>query len=613
VEHLKMTAIADTGIGHLQSLCAGLCRDADIRVRESPGNSWFFTPATRTITVGADDLKKAGPEYCAGVMAHEVGHVFISRYHNLPMEFESSVILKDFLNGIEDPRVNTWIKKRYPGAKAWQERMRDQDVTPIQSVMPYCFLFALESAREEYINWQPADSVGPVPNRVMAELNKTRDARKRYAETLPSSNLVPALSLGETRTRYDQIIKPIYEEEKLAPFPDHWEQTVRLSQHEAMEVAARDLLPSLTALLEIDLGRIADFIESKPGGQALALSALRAGNGIGQFLAEALRHNAEIDIFQPAVGKTRRLALRILTETAKCQSGKPGQAGKPMQSETNQSPPPQSRSAPPPQPIQRVELPAPKSIYEKTRLALNTQIEALSSMLEELFQPKRRLREKTGLPQGEKIDLRKLVAFEADPKLYRQLWRRKTIPDRRTFAIYVLMDLSQSMSKNGKIQAAFGGMVLLAEVLHRHQVDFAISGFQEELIPFHNFGVPFNSDSRLKLEEMIPTVESGRNHDGPCLLEASKTLAAQPATDRLLIAISDGEPSGPGGEDNASRELKIAIAEISSTTPPIELVGLGLGVGTEFVSDFYPKSKSCIPESELASEIAGVIMSALVG
>ncbi len=248
-----MTAIADTGIGHLQSLCAGLCRDADIRVRESPGNSWFFTPATRTITVGADDLKKAGPEYCAGVMAHEVGHVFISRYHNLPMEFESSVILKDFLNGIEDPRVNTWIKKRYPGAKAWQERMRDQDVTPIQSVMPYCFLFALESAREEYINWQPADSVGPVPNRVMAELNKTRDARKRYAETLPSPNLVPDLSQGETRTRYDQIVKPIYEEEKLAPFPDHWEQTVRLSQHEAMEVASRELLPSLTALLEIDL------------------------------------------------------------------------------------------------------------------------------------------------------------------------------------------------------------------------------------------------------------------------------------------------------------------------------------------------------------------------
>lgn len=608
-----MTVGADTGIGRLQALCAGLCRDAEITVREAPGNGWFFTPATRTITVGADDLKTGGAEYCAGVMAHEVGHVFISRYHNFPIEFESVPILRDFLNGIEDPRANTWIKGRYPGAIDWQTRMRDRDVTQIQTLMPYSYLFSLECAREEYLDWRPANSVGPVPSAVMSELDRTRDARRRYAETLPPIDMIPLLSPHETRSKYERAVRPVYLHEKFEPFPGYWEQTVRISQHEALELAKSDLIPSLAAMLEIDLGRISHYILTEPRGENSARSALTSAAKTAIFLEAALRHKPESSVFEPAVGKTRVLALQILTGAAQCRSPKQGQCSKPVGGETSPKAPSATLGARNQMPVRRVELPAPKSVYEKTRLSLGSQIEHLSAMLEELFQPKRKLREKTGLPHGEKIDLKKLVAFDADPKLYRQLWRRKTIPDRRSFAIYLLVDLSSSMNQNGKIMAAFGGMVLLAEVLHRHHVDFAISGFQNELIPFHFFGEPFSPESRLKLEQMIPAVENGSNHDGPCLLEASVVLAARPATDRLLVVISDGEPSGPGNRENATRELKKTIEKIGSATTPVDLIGLGLGDGTDHVSEYYPKSSSCIRETDLAGEIAMVIKSALLG
>ena len=615
-----MASIAASALERLQVISSGLCRDADIRVVAGPGNAWYFTPATRTITVGSDDLSESGPEYCAGVLAHEVGHVFISRYLELAPDFEVPQILMQFLNGIEDPRVNTWIKGRYPGAVLWQERMRDRDVVPVTNRMPMWFRFSLECAREEYLAWSPASTVGPVPSAVMKELDRTREARRGYAETLPPENLLPPVHPRETRLRYDELIAHRFQGNSLGPSPGTWEQTVRLSQHDALELAIRELLPSLKKMLELDLGRIADFIRCTPGGRSAAKKALGSDDALAAFLGEAMAHLEDALSFEIPEGEERRLALRILTRQAENQNRPAGQTGEPMLG--GPTPPPTGPGGRPPasarRPLQPVRLPPPEDLYERTRLSITDQIDTLTAKLEELFQPRRRMREKTGLPHGDRIDLKKLVAFEADVKLYRQLWRRKTVPDRRSFAISVLVDLSGSMEQDGKIQAAFRGMVLFAEVLHRHQVDFSINGFQDNLIPFHPFGSPFDAVTRKGLEGMILEVQGKRtgghnqpsdNHDGPCLTKAALELADQPATDRMLVAISDGRPTGPGDGDG---NLRRAIATVQAMEPPIDLVGLGIGAGTEHVGGFYPRSKSGIPQARLAEEVGAVIREALL-
>src|SRR5207244_7517017 len=115
----------------LSALAAGLCQDAGIRVEVSE-RTWAFDPLRRVILVAEGDLARKGPVYCAAVLAHEVSHFFISRYHLLPLEFPSPQALPHLLNSIEDPRVNTWIRRRYPGTGRWlQELTRADANTPI--------------------------------------------------------------------------------------------------------------------------------------------------------------------------------------------------------------------------------------------------------------------------------------------------------------------------------------------------------------------------------------------------------------------------------------------------------------------------------------------------
>src|SRR6516162_5278293 len=106
-------------LARLGGLAAGLCLDAGVRV-EARGR-WCYDPVRRVISVGRSDLIDRGADYCAGVLAHEVGHYHVSRYHLVNADFPSRVALSMVLNGIEDPRVNTWIRRRYPGTSAWYD------------------------------------------------------------------------------------------------------------------------------------------------------------------------------------------------------------------------------------------------------------------------------------------------------------------------------------------------------------------------------------------------------------------------------------------------------------------------------------------------------------
>jgi hypothetical protein len=173
----------DDHLERLGGLAAGLCLDAGVRV-ETSDSRWCYEPARRVIRVSKPDLALRGADYCAGVLAHEVGHYHISRYHLIHVDFPSRVGLASVLNGIEDPRVNTWIRRRYPGTMRWYERLIELDaLEPCTVTLPALVRFSLESAREELIDWQSADCVGPVPEDVMAALDATRAARRRCPAT----------------------------------------------------------------------------------------------------------------------------------------------------------------------------------------------------------------------------------------------------------------------------------------------------------------------------------------------------------------------------------------------------------------------------------------------
>src|SRR5262249_57976011 len=123
--------------------------------------------------------------------------------------------------------------------------------------------------------------------------------------------------------------------------------------------------------------------------------------------------------------------------------------------------------------------------------------------------PRRRLQETAGLRSGHRLALCRVMASEADPRLWDRLWRRKSIPDRHQTVVSLLVDLSGSMH-GPKTDAAQAGTVLMAESLHRLGIPFAINGFQDRLIRFADFHDGLTERVRTAVGEMPLEVSGSR-------------------------------------------------------------------------------------------------------
>ena len=255
-------------------------------------------------------------------------------------------------------------------------------------------------------------------------------------------------------------------------------------------------------------------------------------------------------------------------------------------------------------------------VYEEVRELDDT----LYRELEEIFTPniKRKMRLRS---VGSKINLpavfrwesgRKGGAAKPDDRIFESVH----LPEKKDYAFTLLNDLSGSMDGE-KIEQDFRAKILLAEVLNRLGVRNEILGFQDRVIIFKKFSEELNDDIRKKISGI--TLEacdknpggnnrSNFNDDGPCLLDASKGLAAEYAKEKFLIVISDGMPDGL---HSTSEDLTEAVKLILETTNQ-KLVALGLGEGTEHVKEFYPTSVPNITVKELTGILGGLLEDMIV-
>jgi hypothetical protein len=594
-------------VEQLASLAAGLSLDARISVEVQPGG-WCWLPEQRTIRVSKIDLEVKGPEYCAGVLAHEVGHCYLSRYHLVDIPFPSRPVLSHILNGIEDPRVNTWIRRRYPGTALWFRRLSEEDAwTPFEGVLPSVLRFGLEAAREELLGWLPAIVATPVPPRVWAALESTRASRQRYAAELPSPDLLPDEDKTALEERYESGFLPRLAAPEQGPRPMAWEQTVRLSALEALIIAQRDILPAVRQLLTADLNQLGGYLGEDSSRRRQARQALsrRDEEQVNGLVADAFSHTKDLTA-GPISSSLQRLALELLEAWLAARSPKGTGDG------SGGTVPP-GTPAPPSSPAIAQPI-----VYPKIREKLEGQIGTLVQRLEEVLRPRRRLRSRSGYPTGQRLDLRRAMIYEADPRQYDRLWSRPSIPSRRDTAFSLLIDLSGSM-RGAKCEAAVAGTILLAETLHRLEVPFAVNGFQDVLIPVCPFGAGLGAEVREPIAsihlEISGSRPGGNNHplhndDGPCVLAAAEELLSWPAREHVLLVVSDGLPEG---KHSGPDDLRKAVASLSRRAAGLKLVGIGLGSGTEHVKQFYPESIASVPAGELAERIGDVLRRILTG
>jgi hypothetical protein len=593
-------------LDRLSSLAAGLCLDARVRLEAGKGG-WCYLPDRRVIRVDSRDLEHKGAIYCAGVLAHEVGHFHISRYHLFRVAFPSEQVLGQVLNGLEDPRVNTWIKERYPGTVPWFHKLGTVDGRePFTGLLPAVVRFSLEAAREELIGWDPATSVGPLPAAVADALEATRAARQRFARTLPPANLATDLAGDSLAERYRAEVLPrLVHSSALLPSP--WEQICRVSVNEALAIAEADILPTAAALLRQDVARLASLLGRDARLEEEARQAVVGSDNVDPGRLVALSCALEEGTHPPhrllplAQDVIDAWLLRRTWVMLGC---------------------PTSRCAEPSRPLPIRETPLrPHSQalddYESLREKLEAQIDRLVRDLEGVLRPRRRLRQRAGYPTGLRVDLRRAMAYEADPRVYDRLWSRPTIPQRRDTAFSLLVDLSGSM-RGVKASAALDGTILLAETLHRLGVPFAINGFQDAVIPFGAFGAGLTPEMREAIATMPQEINGdrpggnnhpGHNDDGPCVRTAAEELLDWAATEHVLLVVSDGLPEG---RHSTPADLHSVIRDLSRVRG-LKLVGIGLGSGTEHVTDFYPESVADVPTDQLAAQIGCLLRRNLIG
>lgn len=588
----------------LSALALGLCREVGVTLEVYPG-PWRWDPHLRVIFVSQEDLAAHGPDYCAGVLAQEIGRVFISREHLLRLDFPSAAEPRPFIGAVlmdalEAARARHWMLDHYPGVEPWLRAVQEKS-RPLTFELPHFVQLCEAIAQLERLRFGVLEAlVGP--------LQTVWPLIEEYVEILPETSADPE-EIKVRLARYRLHVQPAL----LTPLglPTAREQVIRLSAVEALHFAQDHIYDVAEAAYVEDIERIERYLNDHPARAAQARRFLRQGE-LSTLLHHMAHHPGKKELSsrwaQPLAEEIFEAILRGLQPVRILQTDVV-----PSPDEETPVPAPAEPSSTPPPPVWYTPTP-----YERAYMQVAEQIDELARRLEEVLLPQRRLHERSGYASGRHIDLRKLVHFEADPRRYNELWVRSSIPDRHQMAITLLVDLSGSMRRQ-KIQSAVLGTILLSETLARLQVPFALYGFQDQLISLRSFEQDFDDEARRAIAEMPQEVEGCRtggnnqpayNDDGPCLREAAEELLGYPARDRLLIVVSDGLPEG---RHSSEADLHTVIRQLTQPPTQLELIGLGLGPQTQHVREYYPQSVANVPVGRLSDEISLIIERALLG
>ncbi|MCB9669724.1 MAG: hypothetical protein H6734_09670 [Alphaproteobacteria bacterium] len=260
-------------------------------------------------------------------------------------------------------------------------------------------------------------------------------------------------------------------------------------------------------------------------------------------------------------------------------------------------PPTRRRTLPPVREdlLQAAVEPPPTDDWDTARRDVLPLVDALARHLEAILRPRSLPRWIGGQLAGQRVSLRAAMQREARPEKL-DVWERKTLPEKPDPAFLVALDLSGSMQGAG-IHWGFRGVVLVAEVLERLRLPFAIWGFQDVPIPFKSRHEPL-AVARRALSGMPLEVVARRpgghnrpehNWDGPVLAALGARHSGTARTPVLLV-VSDGAPSGP---ERAEEALRVAIHGLPRD---VELVGIGIGPEATGVAGLYPRSVVCALE-----------------
>lgn len=573
----------------LEAIARAVALDGRLEVVAGrPGSGWFIHAETGVVNADGADLARRHPDYVRGLACHEAAHAATTRYlHMMPLPALKRPGMTSLMNALEDCRIEEWLQVRFPGTAAWIQRYNDRlfpEDAPLLAMQPWFKQFCLGAIHEWWRSELP-DSLHDEPR---AALEATREARQAAIEAQPPHTA--EVDLLEVLAYESCPVRALFRQRDTFAPPDAFERVVRAAAFASYRTTWLEIRPVYEELIQRDLDNKRGMKEAE---QCFLqqLGELRFGAPLGGR-GKGRRVRVPSHLIPPGM----QIPSEFLAD---------GEADGPVE-ELSELPEDLRRQ------LEAAVDPEPRSAYERARQEVVPLADRLVQALERVLRPESYPRWVPGFPTGNRVDIRVAMSMEVEPGAYTRMWQRKTLPKKRDPAFFLLLDLSGSMSGE-PIDNCFKGTVLLAEVLARLQIPFAVFGFQDKLIPFKEFAAPLDEATRSRMGQMPAEVtgrrRGGHNHpehnwDGPVLHRAAALLRAYPASTRVMLVVSDGQPSGPGHD--ASAQLRTAVRQVLSGAD-LHLVGIGLGPGTEHVREFYPDHLANVPLRAFPERLGRVI------
>lgn len=186
---------------------------------------------------------------------------------------------------------------------------------------------------------------------------------------------------------------------------------------------------------------------------------------------------------------------------------------------------------------------------------------------------------------GPKINVRRLYKSRLGET---RLFMRRKAAKTKDYRFALVVDESGSM-QGLKIKHAVEAAMLFAYTLERLSIPYSLHGFNRRIYHYKDINLPlikrYHETIFKKMHDDVNTPAAEYNNDGLAIHEVSlKMLAEKNYKRRVMFVISDGAPA-ESSEGIAYRPLGNIVQRYEKQG--IDIIGFGIGGGTEAVKDYY--------------------------
>lgn len=650
-ERLHQRAESLLGLIRIMSLQS----DLDLRILPS-APTWSFNFKTKEITAPLQNLLHESFDYCRGLALHESAHATITRIFDIvrrPLIQRREI--HSLFNVIEDCRIETWMGKRSPGSLPWIKHYNDQLFTPmLTGPLP-------QSLSAQYnlailTRWWFKQDHEDLDPQVLSALDQTWDAITQATLAFPPPLLIQS-EMIHTLYRKNRTLMLAYMKSDFDDPPDDFECFVRITQLKMVHLVINEVLPIYEELFKkdqeasdrqernLELDRLLEQMSGHhldPRGNVMDDSSGETRQGASQDSSPTPSRPPTLDLAQtppqPSILESPQTHSPPtptpppppLPPSSQISNSEPPPTP-PLLSSPNLQPSPHPPSQPPSMqdedlslpPLPQIQVPPsqlgsalhqslleslntsfqvdPADHYLKVWGKLSFEIDLLAEELIDVFQKKTRMKWLSGYSNGSRLDIKKAMEFTADPRLYNQLWQKKSKPQKIDPSFTLVVDTSGSMD-GSRIEGAFEGLVLLAEVCLRLKIPLEIISFDNDHTIEHEWDEDLTQDKRLHLGELINRT-GGRTNLSGCLEALKERLKEQPTRQHIVFILSDGMPNDSEATHDRIQQLE---------NQKIVCIGLGIGPDTEELAQFLEVGLYEVEPSEIAEELAQLIRNQLL-